>query len=70
LQLLDVSVNKPVKHLVGKHYDAWLNKDNRILTSSGNLKRASPSIIVERISNLERNAGQYYCKIVFKVLFV
>jgi hypothetical protein len=28
LQPPDVSVNKPFKHLVNKHYAAWLNKDN------------------------------------------
>jgi hypothetical protein len=28
LQLFDVSINKPFKHLVHKHYNAWLNKDN------------------------------------------
>jgi hypothetical protein len=30
LQPLDVSINKPLKHLVGKQCDAWLNKDNHI----------------------------------------
>jgi hypothetical protein len=50
LQPLDVSINKPFKHLVRKHYDAWLNKDNHILTLSGKIKRASASIIVEWIS--------------------
>jgi hypothetical protein len=50
LQPLDVSVNKPFKHLIRKHYDAWLNKDNHTLTPSGKIKRASASIIVEWIS--------------------
>jgi hypothetical protein len=40
LQSLDVSINKPFKHLVRKHYDAWLNKDNHILTASGKIKGA------------------------------
>jgi hypothetical protein len=47
LQPLDVSINKPFKHLVSKHCDAWLNKDNHILTLN---KSASVSIIVEWIS--------------------
>jgi hypothetical protein len=46
-QPLDVSVNKPFKHLACKHYDVWLNKDNHILTPSGETKRASVSITVE-----------------------
>jgi hypothetical protein len=49
LQSLNVPINKPLKHLVHKHYDAWLNKDNHILTPSGEIKRTS-SIIVEWIS--------------------
>jgi hypothetical protein len=28
LQPLDVSINNPFKHLVRKHYEAWLNKEN------------------------------------------
>jgi hypothetical protein len=47
LQPPDVSINKPFKHLVSKHHDAWLNKDNHILTPSGKIKRAAASIIVE-----------------------
>jgi hypothetical protein len=50
LQPHDASINKPFKHLVCKHYDHWLNKDNHILTSSGKIKRTSASIIVEWIS--------------------
>jgi hypothetical protein len=38
LQPLDVLINKPSKHLARKHYDAWLNKDNHILTLSGKIK--------------------------------
>jgi hypothetical protein len=49
LELLDVPINKPLKHLVRKHYDAWLNKDNHTLTPSGNIKEAPESIIVEQI---------------------
>jgi phage host-nuclease inhibitor protein Gam len=44
VQPLKVSINKPFKH-----YDAWLNKDNHILTPGGKTKRASVSIIVEWI---------------------
>jgi hypothetical protein len=50
LQPLDVTINKPLKHLVHKHYVAWLNKNNHILTPSDKIKRASVSIIVEWIS--------------------
>jgi hypothetical protein len=50
LQPLDVLVNKPFHHIVRKHYDAWLNKDNHILTPSGKIKRASASVIAELIS--------------------
>jgi hypothetical protein len=45
-----MSINKPFKHLVRKHCDAWLNKYNHILTSSGKIKRASASIVAEWIS--------------------
>jgi hypothetical protein len=45
LQSLDVSINKLFKHLVRKRYDAWLNKDNHILTTSGKIKTASGSVI-------------------------
>jgi uncharacterized protein YbgA (DUF1722 family) len=38
VQPLDVSINKPFKHLVYKHYDAWLNKDNYIWTYSDKIK--------------------------------
>jgi hypothetical protein len=47
LQPLDVSINKPFKYLVCKHYDAWLDKDNHILIPSGKIKRISVSVIVE-----------------------
>jgi hypothetical protein len=40
LQPLDESINTPFKHLVHKHYDAWLNKDNHIFTPSRKIKRA------------------------------
>jgi hypothetical protein len=49
LQPLDMSINKPFKHLVCKHYDAWLNKDNHILAPSDKMKGASLSIVVEWI---------------------
>jgi hypothetical protein len=39
LQTLDLLINKPFKHLVFKHYDAWLNRNNHVLTPSGKLKR-------------------------------
>jgi hypothetical protein len=35
LQPLDVSLNKPFKHLFREQYDACLNNDNHILTPSG-----------------------------------
>jgi hypothetical protein len=47
LQPFGVSVNKPFKHLIHKHHDAWLNKDSHILTPSGKIKRAAASVIVE-----------------------
>jgi hypothetical protein len=51
LQPLHVSINKPFKHLVCKHYDAWLNKDNQsYIAPSGKIKRSSAPIIVECIS--------------------
>jgi hypothetical protein len=50
LEPLDVSFNKPFRHLLCKHCNAWLDKDNHILTPSGKIKRASASIIVEWIS--------------------
>jgi hypothetical protein len=50
LEPLDVLVNKPFKYLVCKHCDAWLNKDNHILTTSDKIKKASASIIAEWIS--------------------
>jgi hypothetical protein len=46
---LDMSVNKPYKHLVHKHYDANLNKNNHIFIPSGKIKRALVSIIVKWI---------------------
>jgi hypothetical protein len=65
LQPLDVSSNKPFKHLHCKHYDTWLGKDNQILTPSGKIKRESTSIIVVGIKGLERGANQHNFKIVF-----
>jgi hypothetical protein len=53
LQPLDVSINKPLKHLVQKHYEAWLNKDNHILMTRNKIKRASASIIVKWISKAD-----------------
>jgi hypothetical protein len=50
LQPLGVSINKPFKHLVCKHYDAWLNKDHNIWKPGGKTNRASVSIRVEWIS--------------------
>jgi hypothetical protein len=44
-----VSIGKSFKHLVHKHYDAWLNTDNHILTKTGNIKRVSAPILVEWI---------------------
>jgi hypothetical protein len=46
LQSFGVSINKPLKHLVRKYYDAWLNKNNHTLTPSGKIKRTSVSRIV------------------------
>jgi hypothetical protein len=45
-----LSINKPFKHVVCKHYDAWLNKDNHILTLSDKINRSSALITVECIS--------------------
>jgi hypothetical protein len=71
LQPLDVSINTPFKHLVHKHYDAWLNKDDHIFTPSAKIKRTSVSIIVKWIPHSwKKSARQYYNKIVFKLLFV
>lgn len=50
LQPLDMSVTKSFKHLVCKHNDACLNKNNHILTDSGEIKITSASVIVEWIS--------------------
>jgi hypothetical protein len=50
LHPLHVSINKPLKHAVCKHYDPWMKKDSHILTPSGKIKRASASITVEWIS--------------------
>jgi hypothetical protein len=41
LQPFDMSINKPFKHLVCKHYDAWLNKDS--------LERMHPVVLIEFI---------------------
>jgi hypothetical protein len=38
LRPLDASINKPFKHLVRKHDDTLLNKDNHILTPSGKIE--------------------------------
>jgi hypothetical protein len=62
LQPLDVSINKQFKHLVCKHYDSSLNKDNHILTPSSKIEGASASVIVEWISEAWKE--------VFKALFV
>jgi hypothetical protein len=64
LQPVDVSINKLLKQLVCKHYDAWLNKDNHILTPSGKIKRSSSSITVEWISKAWKEV-----LVSFKVLF-
>jgi hypothetical protein len=51
-QPLNVSINEPFRHHFHKHYDAWLNKDNHMVTPSGKIKRASGSISVEWISKV------------------
>jgi hypothetical protein len=50
LHPLHLSINKPLKHLASKHYEACLNKENHILTPRGKINRSSASIIVEWIS--------------------
>jgi hypothetical protein len=71
LQPLDVSVNKPFKHLVCKDYDAWLNKENHILTPSGKIKRGLVPVIVEWISKAWKEMPvNIIPKSFFKVLFV
>jgi hypothetical protein len=62
LKPLDVSINKPFKHLVPKHHDARLNKDNHILTPAGKMKRASASIIVEWISKAWKQVPKSFVK--------
>jgi hypothetical protein len=70
LQPPNVSINKPFKHLIHRHHDDWLNKDNHILTPSGKIKSISTDNSGVDIKILERSASQYYSKIVFKVVFV
>jgi hypothetical protein len=65
LQPLDVSNNKPFNH-VRKHYDAWLNKDNRISTPGGKIKRASLSVTVEWISKVWKEVPVSIIPIFFK----
>jgi phage host-nuclease inhibitor protein Gam len=66
LQPLDMSISRPFKH-----YDAWLNKDNHMLTPSGKTKRAPASTIVEWISKAWKEVSvSIIAKIVFKMLFV
>jgi hypothetical protein len=47
LQPLAVSINKPFKHLVRKHYDAWP-------IPSGKTRRVSASTVVEQITTWKR----------------
>jgi hypothetical protein len=65
LQALDVSINKPFKHPVRKHCDAWLNKDKWQNKMSISINNSGVDI-----KSLYRSASQYYSTIVFKVLFV
>jgi hypothetical protein len=63
LQPLDVSIKKPFKLLVCKHYDVWLNKDSHIFTPSAKIKKnISISNSGVDIRSLERRASQYYSK--------
>jgi hypothetical protein len=39
LQQFDVSINKQFKHLLCRHYDASLNKNNNLLASSGKITK-------------------------------
>jgi hypothetical protein len=54
LQPLNVTINKPFKHLVHKHCDPWLNKGNHILTLSEKIERSSASVMVEWISKSQK----------------
>jgi hypothetical protein len=41
-----LSVNRPFKHLVRKHFNPWLNKNNHILKINGKIKSASASVLL------------------------
>ena len=50
LQLLDVSINKPLKEYVPQEYEKWIANPNLPLTKAGKTKKAPPSVIASWIS--------------------
>lgn len=51
LQPLNICINKPLKDLVRREYEQWLEASNRPLTPPGRMKRASVSDVARWINN-------------------